>query len=63
VGDIVNLRNERKRVKRRQAEDKAAANRVLHGLSKAERALAEAKRDQSVRLVDGHRIDKTEGDR
>ena len=54
--EVVNLRRARKARARATAEREAAANRVLHGRSKAERAVAEAEtRRQSSRL-DAHRI-------
>jgi hypothetical protein len=57
MGDIVNLRSARKRAKRQLAERKAAAHRLLHGRSKAERELA-AKRDAKARRdLDRHRIE------
>ena len=39
MGDIVNLRRARKRAERQLAEQKASANRLLHGRSKVEREL------------------------
>ncbi|HEX4408179.1 MAG TPA: DUF4169 family protein [Xanthobacteraceae bacterium] len=63
MANIVNLRGERKRAKRLQADEKAAANRVLHGLPKAARTLAKSQRDQGARLLEGHRIGKTGDDR
>ena len=57
MGDVVNLRSARKRAKRQLAEREAAANRLLHGRSKAERELA-AKRDAKARGdLDRHRIE------
>jgi predicted DNA-binding ribbon-helix-helix protein len=43
MGDIVNLRTARKQAKRLEAEQKAAANRLAHGRSKAERALEQSR--------------------
>jgi hypothetical protein len=57
MAEIVNLRNARKRVVRRQREDSAARNRLAHGMSKVERALAEAQGDQARRKLDLHRIE------
>ena len=57
MGDIVNLRRARKKAERQFAEQKASANRLLHGRSKAEREL-EAKRDAKAgRDLDRHRIE------
>jgi hypothetical protein len=57
MGDLVNLRRARKQAERQLAEQKASANRLLHGRSKAERELA-TKRDAKVRRdLDRHRIE------
>ena len=57
MGDLVNLRRARKQAERELAEQKASANRLLHGRSKAERELA-TKRDAKVRRdLDRHRIE------
>ena len=39
MGDVVNLRRARKKAERQPLNEKAAANRLLHGRSKAEREL------------------------
>jgi hypothetical protein len=57
MGDIVNLRRARKQARRQAAEQKAAANRELHGRSKSQRKLDIARRTKSRRDVDGHRIE------
>jgi hypothetical protein len=57
MGDIVNLRRARKKAERQLTERTAAANRLQHGRSKAEREL-EAKRDvKARRYLDRHRIE------
>jgi hypothetical protein len=57
MGDIVNLRRARKKAERALGERKAAANRLLHGRSKAEREL-EADRDAKARRdLDRHRVE------
>jgi len=61
MGDLVNLRTERKRAKRVQAEQAAASNRLVHGRSKAERALEQAKHEKSGRSLDQHRIQRGDG--
>jgi hypothetical protein len=61
MGNLVNLRTERKRAKRRQAEQKAASNRLVHGRSKAERALEQARNDKSRKSVEQHRIETGDG--
>jgi hypothetical protein len=56
MGDIVNLRKARRKAVRQAAERNAAANRLLHGRSKAEREL-ETLRDAKARNeLDRHRI-------
>ncbi len=62
MGEVVNLRRARKKSERQQAELKAAANRLLHGRSKAERMLDAERNAKSRRHLDRHRI-KTGDDR
>ncbi|HEY7661699.1 MAG TPA: DUF4169 family protein [Xanthobacteraceae bacterium] len=57
MGDIVNLRSARKRLKRLTAEREAAAKRILHGRSKAERQLTLKRDGKARRDLDGHRIE------
>jgi len=61
MGDVVNFKVTRKKVLRRRAEAKAAANRAVHGRSKAERALDEARATKMRRELDAHRIDAGDG--
>ena len=57
MGDIIKLRVARKQADRLRDEQRAAANRLLHGRSKAERKL-EAARDAKARLDhDRHRVE------
>jgi hypothetical protein len=58
MGDIVNLRRARKQAKRQAADQKAAANRELHGRSKVRRKLDSAREAKSNRDLDGHRIER-----
>jgi exoribonuclease R len=62
MGEIVNLRRIRKRRAAAIAEGEAAANRVLHGLSKNERRAAEAERDLAERRLEAHWVRKPEND-
>ena len=57
MGEIVNLNRARK--DRAKAEKKAAAdaNRVAHGLPKAERTRAEKERARAERLLDGSKLE------
>jgi hypothetical protein len=61
MGDVVNLRTERKRAKRRQAEQEAASRRLVHGRSKAERTAERLHNDKAHRNLDQHRIETGEG--
>ena len=57
MGEIVNLRKFRKQAKKREDSERAAANRIVHGRTKAERDLESKNADKSHRHLDGHRID------
>jgi hypothetical protein len=56
MGDIVNLRRERKRQDRRRQEAKAAENRALFGMTKAKRLSIEAEREIAERALDSLRL-------
>jgi hypothetical protein len=53
MGDLVNLRTARKQAKPRQAERKAASNRLAHGHSKAERTLEQSRNDIAAKASIG----------
>lgn len=57
MGPIINLRTARKRAKRAKAEREAAANRLAHGRSKADRNLERSRSDKDNRSLDHHRIE------
>ena len=57
MGDVVNLRKARKAAKRQHDEQRAAANRLLHGRSKAERKLGTARDAKARRDLDQHRVE------
>ena len=61
MGDIINLRRARKSAAREQAGTDAAANRLRHGRSKAERALEAAREEKAQRELDQHRTETGEG--
>jgi hypothetical protein len=61
MGPVVNLRTERKRAKRRHAEQEAAAQRLAHGKSKAERNLERSRRDKAESTLDQHRVETGDG--
>lgn len=54
MGEIVNLRQARKRAARGEREAAAERNRISHGTGKAERKAAEARSLQANRFLDGH---------
>lgn len=56
MAEIVNLRRARKQKARDEATRTAEQNRISFGLSKAERTLAKAERDNAASRLDGHRL-------
>jgi len=56
VTEIVNLRRARKAKQRVKKEERADANRVLHGTPKAERDLTKARSDKATRDLDAGRL-------
>lgn len=57
MGHVVNLRKARKSAERDLDRQRAAANRVKHGRSKAERQLAAAREAKARHNLDQHRIE------
>ena len=57
MGDIVNLRKARKVARKLQEAERAAANRITHGRTKAERTLEATRAEKTRRLLDAHKID------
>ena len=57
MGEIVNLRRKRKHKARQDAETEAAAKRLQHGRSKAEKKLGKAEKEAAARKLDGHKRD------
>jgi hypothetical protein len=57
MAEVINLRTARKRQKRRQDDQTAAANRLSSGRSKAARALERARTDKAHRTFVQHRIE------
>lgn len=55
MADIVNLKRARKNKARVASETEAAANRLTHGRSKAERNLSRAEQEAAERKLDGHK--------
>jgi len=62
MADLVNLRTERKRVKRRQQDKAAAANRLAHGVPTDMRKAERARRDKAIRDLERHRLENGNGD-
>ena len=61
MGDVVNLRLERKRKRRSKDAENATEQRVQHGISKGERSLKETRDERAKLNLDQHRLDT--GDR
>ena len=57
MGDIINFRKARKTAERSLRQQAAAANRLKHGRSKAERNLETARQAKARHLLDQHRVD------
>ena len=60
MGDLVNLRTERKRAQRRAAAQVASTNRLLHGSSRSARELERARAAKMKRDMEGLRIETDE---
>jgi hypothetical protein len=57
MGEIVNLRKARKEARKLEEAERAAANRITHGRTKAERTLEATRVESARRLLDAHKID------
>jgi Domain of unknown function (DUF4169) len=55
MAEIVNLRRTRKQKARVEAETEAAAKRLVHGRTKAERNKTRAEQEAVDRKLDGHK--------
>lgn len=58
MAEIVNLRRVKQQRARAEADVAAAANRVLHGRTRAERMLTDAQKQQARRVLDGAALDR-----
>lgn len=56
MADVINLRRARKAKARKDAETKAAENRRIHGLGKAEKQLEAARRRMESDRLDAARL-------
>jgi hypothetical protein len=61
MGELVNLRLERKRKRRSESAEKATERRIQNGITKSERSLEEAREKRAELNLDQHRLDT--GDR
>ena len=57
MAEIVNLNRARKARDKAAAKADAAANRVAHGLTKAQRDTAKAERERASRLLDQSKLE------
>ncbi len=57
MGDLINLKQFRKRVAKQRAEQEAAANRARFGRTRSERELEELRGERASEHLDQHRID------
>lgn len=62
MAEIINLRRARKQRARQDADAQAQQNRISFGRTKAERSLTDAERDKASLALDGHRLEKGDGD-
>lgn len=58
MGDVIKLRGARKQAQRQLKEERAAANRLLYGRSKAERSLNKSRDAKAHRALDQHRLER-----
>ena len=56
MGEVVNLRRARKGRERRREQAEAAENRMLFGMTKAERRRIESEREKAERGLDAHKL-------
>jgi hypothetical protein len=57
MGELINLHKARKQARRQEEESRAAANRIVHGRSKAERTLDATRSEHERRKLEAHKID------
>ena len=57
MGELVNLHKARKRAAREREVERAAANRIQHGRTKAERSLETTRATKARELLESHKID------
>jgi hypothetical protein len=57
MGDLVNLKQFKKRIERQRSQKQAEMNRARYGRTKSERATDEHRGERANELLDQHRID------
>ena len=57
MGDLVNLKQFKKRIERQRSQKQAETNRARYGRIKSERATDEHRGERANELLDQHRID------
>jgi RecG-like helicase len=57
MGEVVNLRKARKKIERQLDERQAAANRLIHGRTKAERKAEAMRKTKARRDIDQHQVE------
>jgi hypothetical protein len=60
MGELVNLHKARKRAVKERDAERAAANRIQHDRTKAERLLDAARSQKERGILDAHKIDPGE---
>lgn len=60
MGDVTSLKKAGKKARKRREDASATLNRQIHGRSKAERALEQARRAKAQRDLAQHRIETGE---
>jgi hypothetical protein len=61
TGDVINLRQFRKKQTRADKEKQAEQNRITFGRSKAEKALTKAVNENAAKALDHGRLEKSPG--
>jgi Domain of unknown function (DUF4169) len=62
MGDIINLRRFRKRAAKQRDDERAAANRTLHGRTKSQRVLHVTQKEKLRRDFEAHKLKKERRD-
>ena len=57
MGDVINLRQQRKQKARAEKDQKAEANRQHFGRSKAEKLATKAEQSRAEKMLDAHKRD------